>query len=72
MKHVIKCQICGKPRVVTDPEYADIIESNHLKMDDECELKAKKLKLPYPFIVEDEGLMREYINKLRGIELEIK
>lgn len=71
-KRTIKCSICGKPRVILDSELAEILENNYLRMDDECELKAKKLKLPYPFIVEDQGLMREYVNKLRGIELEIK
>lgn len=71
-KRTIKCQICGKPRVILDSELAEIIENNYLRMDEECEFKAKKLKLPYPFIIEDQSFMREYINKLRGIELEIK
>ncbi|KKN16403.1 hypothetical protein LCGC14_0976110, partial [marine sediment metagenome] len=42
------------------------------RMDLDCEVKAKKLGLTYPFVIEDQGLMREYINKLRGVDIEIK
>ena len=71
-KRTIKCQVCGKPRVILDSELAAIIENNYLKMDLECEIKAKKLGLTYPFKIEDQGLMREYINKLRDVDIEIK
>ena len=71
-KRTIKCQVCGKPRVILDSELAEIIENNYLRMDLDCEVKAKKLGLTYPFVIEDQGLMREYINKLRGVDIEIK
>ena len=71
-KRTIKCRICGKTRVILDSELAEIIENNYLKMGLECEIKAKKLKLDFPFKVESESLLRDYINKLRGVDIEIK
>ena len=68
-KRVIKCRICGKPRLITEAQYAVLFENKYLEMCVECEKKAKAIKLEYPFVVKDEGLLREYINQIRGIDV---
>ena len=69
-KRIIKCRICGKPRSITEAQYAVMFENFYLEMCIECEKKAKDNKLDYPFVVKDEGLLRDYINQIRGIEIE--
>lgn len=69
-KRVIKCRICGKPRLITEAQYAVMFENFYLEMCFECESKALDNNLEYPFIVKDEGLLRDYINQIRGLDIE--
>lgn len=69
-KRTIKCSICGRTRVILDSELAEIMENNYLRMCKGCEEKAKSNELPYPYVIEDQGHIRDYINKIRGIESE--